>query len=48
MKFLAKVWKKKQAPQTQDEISRLIQRLCDPTDILYDKEFAKGLEEESR
>jgi len=46
-KLLKKVLldKRKKIP-TQDHIALLISRLCDPTDVIYDEEFAKGFEEE--
>lgn len=33
-------------PKTQDEIALQIQRLCDPTYVGYDPEFAQALQEE--
>jgi hypothetical protein len=36
---------KKEKIPTQDHIAILIARLTDPTDIIYDENFAKGFEE---
>ena len=46
-KLLKKVLldKRKKVP-TQDHIAILISRFTDPTDVLYDSNFAKGFEEE--
>lgn len=42
-KLLKKVLldKRKKVP-TQDHIAILISRLADPTDVIYDEQFAKG------
>ena len=37
---------KKQKLLVHDPIQELIARLCDPTDILYDENFVKGMEEQ--
>ena len=43
-KLLKKVFfNKREKIPTQDHIALLISRLTDPTDILYDENFAKGM-----
>ena len=37
---------KKQKLLIHDPIQELIARLCDPTDIIYDEEFVKGMLEQ--
>jgi hypothetical protein len=46
-KLLKKVLlNKKEKIPTRDHVALLIARLTDPTDILYDENFAKSFEEE--
>jgi hypothetical protein len=46
-KLLKKVlMSRKEKLPTQDHIAILISRLCDPTDVIYDENFAKGMQEE--
>ena len=45
-KLLKKVLtSKKEKLPTQDQIAILISRLCDPTDVIYDENFARGMNE---
>lgn len=44
-KLLKKVFKKKEKLPVRDQVAILISRLTDPTDILYDENFAKGFDE---
>lgn len=46
-KLLKKVlFDKREKVPTQDHVAILISRLCDPTDPIYDEDFAKGFEED--
>jgi hypothetical protein len=46
-KLLKKVlFHKKEKVLTQDQLALLISRLCDPSDVIYDEEFANGVWEE--
>lgn len=46
-KLIKKVlFAKREKIQVQDPIAVLISRLCDPTDLIYDENFAKGVNEQ--